>query len=279
MTTIEQPSPGLDALRLTADAMVAGYAGKRRPSWAPALVLEGELLSLLRAIRWLKDEGKPVARLWARFTDPRRGPVRCVGFELRAGEARSGVCFFESMQTANGAAWQNGPCWSKPMPPRSYGIYDEARHLEALAKEREAYAQAQREMCREGRSEAEYDDAWGTELSAHKELDAELRKMGVFRLRNPEQIKKEHQDYELALKRHRKLSRITELGAARVADFAGRPGEEMRLGALLTNACSCCGRALTDPISLERGIGPECFSFAQYLQSIFAPPAEGDSAC
>lgn len=278
MTTIEQPSTGLDALRLTADAMVAGYAGKRRPSWAPALVLEGELLSLLRSVNWIKEDGKPVARLWARFTDPRRGPVRCMGFELRAGEARSGVCFFESMREASGA-WRNGPCWCEPMPPRSYGIYDEARHLEAIAKEREAYAQAQREMCRQGRSEAEYDDAWESELSASKELDAELRKMGVFRLRTPEQIRKEHQDYELARERHRKLSRITELGAARVADFAGRSGEEMRLGALMTKACSCCGRALTDPVSLERGIGPECWSFAQYLQSIFERNAEGDSAC
>lgn len=23
--------------------------------------------------------------------------------------------------------------------------------------------------------------------------------------------------------------------------------------------CSCCGRALTDPVSIERGIGPECY--------------------
>jgi hypothetical protein len=44
----------------------------RRPTWAPALLLDGELLEACRELGLLKAEDKPVARLWAEFADPKK---------------------------------------------------------------------------------------------------------------------------------------------------------------------------------------------------------------
>lgn len=64
-------------------------------------------------------------------------------------------------------------------------------------------------------------------------------------------------------------NRATDLAMARVLDFAGAPGLQMQLAARLSGCCSNCGKELTDPISLERGIGPDCYagkvSFARTL--------------
>jgi hypothetical protein len=184
-------SAALEMLRARADADVdaTAYTGKRRPTWAPPLVLGEELVSTLRELGWLGAEDKPIARLWALFTSPREryhqatlglapGATRCWGFELRAGAARKGELFFVSSRRRDGT-WRNGPVhWSYQ---RGYLL----------------------------------------------------------------------------------RSRATELGAARVLEFAGAPDEQMRLGGILAGICACCGRALTDPISLERGIGPECWGSAQ----------------
>jgi hypothetical protein len=70
----------------------------RRPSWAPALALDGELLDVLIRLERLKPTDKPVARLWATFQDPKRFGAKlrdeysknllhgivCRGFELFA---------------------------------------------------------------------------------------------------------------------------------------------------------------------------------------------------
>ena len=53
--------------------------------------------------------------------------------------------------------------------------------------------------------------------------------------------------------------RLYELAKQRVAEFAGDPLAQMIAGAHVTGNCAICGRGLTDPISLERGIGPECY--------------------
>ena len=75
---------------------------QRRPSWAPPLIIEGELLAICIELGLLKPDDKPIARLWAEFADPKkRGTVLreqrrslpligivCRGFELHAGTER-----------------------------------------------------------------------------------------------------------------------------------------------------------------------------------------------
>jgi hypothetical protein len=177
------PPSALESLCVTANEIVANYSGTRRPSWAPALCLEGELVSVLRTLEWLKPKDKDVARLWARFTDPQQGPVSCVGFELRAGQTRSGKRFFETYRRVKTGEWRSGPTWLLPKDP---------------------------------------ENKWA--------------------------------------KRFPMLERATELGARRVAEFAESPHEQMMLGGVYTSTCCICGRTIHDPISLERGIGPECWA-------------------
>jgi hypothetical protein len=186
-------SAALESLAALATQVVAGYQGKRRPSWAPVLVLEGELDTALRELGYLTPNDKSVARLWANFTDPRRGPVSCIGFQLCAGMTRSGVSrkrFFETYRSKNGS-WGSGPKWIQPQDPESS-----------------------------------------------------------------------------AAKRFPTLVRATELGAQRVLQFAGHPHEEMRLGGTVTSTCCLCGRTIHDPISLERGIGPECWGNATPVRDL-----------
>jgi hypothetical protein len=184
----------LDDLRRMANHAVADYWGDRRPTWAPPLVLDGELVSVLRELRMLSD--KPVARLWAQYTSPKYGDLQCVGFELRAGTNRSGKKFFETSVsyadirgsiTVQPGTWHNGPRWRSP---------EEAGGL------------------------------WATNTRWISEYPLRVR--------------------------------AAELGGRRVLEFASAPCEQMQLGGVLCAACAICGKALTDAISRERGIGPEC---------------------
>jgi hypothetical protein len=60
--------------------------------------------------------------------------------------------------------------------------------------------------------------------------------------------------------RHRRRLRAFELAKARVLEFAGASDLQMQLAGRRTGVCYICGKDLTDPISLERGIGPDCVS-------------------
>jgi hypothetical protein len=58
--------------------------------------------------------------------------------------------------------------------------------------------------------------------------------------------------------RYKALSRMTELSTQRLLAFVGDAQGERQRGARVTGACYICGKTLTDKLSLERGIGPEC---------------------
>ena len=61
--------------------------------------------------------------------------------------------------------------------------------------------------------------------------------------------------------RYEVLTRMTELATQRLSAFAGDVQTERQRGAAVTGACYCCGTTLTDEISVERGIGPECIKY------------------
>ena len=95
-----------------------------RPSWAPPLIIEGELLDACIGLRLLKPDDKPIARLWATFADPKKtgqalreqrsdhtlAGVQCRGFQLHAGGERGATSdiLFEAQRTENGS-WSFGP--------------------------------------------------------------------------------------------------------------------------------------------------------------------------
>jgi hypothetical protein len=114
-------------LRQRVEADVArGFKHERRPTWAPPLLLDGELLELCLALGYLTSDDKPIARLWATFADPKQvgsyfrehvskhalSGITCRGFQLFAGAERqnSSLILFEAQKNTNG--WRFGP-WTR----------------------------------------------------------------------------------------------------------------------------------------------------------------------
>ena len=61
-----------EELRRSAENDVNCNVGRKfRPSWAPPLILEDELLAACIELGRLKADDKPIARLWAIFADPK----------------------------------------------------------------------------------------------------------------------------------------------------------------------------------------------------------------
>ena len=54
-------------------------------------------------------------------------------------------------------------------------------------------------------------------------------------------------------------TRALQLAQQRVLEFIGAPDAQMQLAARLCGHCCICFKELTDPLSLERGIGPDCY--------------------
>lgn len=197
----------LNELRAKAESLVSDEP-TRRPTWAPRLFIAPELTMLLIEMGWLTGDENADARLWARFTDPRRGTVECEGFELRAGEEHSGKMIFYAQ------------------------YFDKAAVIENLQQHLETV----------------------TDPNIRERLEYGLKVTGSkaggwtfgprYRVWNPE--------------RKSKLERIVELGRERVLEFAGAPDKQMREAGRFYGHCCICGKSLTDPISIELGIGPEC---------------------
>jgi hypothetical protein len=235
-----------------ADTVDAG-TDKRRPSWGPAIVLGDEILAALADLNCPLPV-KPVARLWATFATPNKvgrylrasvstlpmEGVRVRAFELRLGTDRSGQRLLQAKRANSGQwsvntnTWTNFPRWQE-------------------------HGKAGREY---ERAQARVKDLRRWPL--HTIGDAQLREHVRQELPNAEaalvRCEKVYTELEAARADYRRRKdAFGELIKKRVAEFAGDPFAQMIAGARVTGNCAICGRGLTDPISLERGIGPECF--------------------
>jgi hypothetical protein len=296
-----KPNQKLDELRIRAEIETANRATTKRPTWAPPVILDGELLELCREVEFLTPDDKPVARLWATFADPkRRGTVirttfskhpmdgvRCRGFEMRAGEPHSGGRMTNAVMDVDGGWSIAHLSW-----PHSAGIKwmrdRETRHrdrIDALRRQLEPCPAPKMETAEEIELRlwgyGTKDDAiqihgmvarclarQATSLEQWKEREAAKREPAYI-----ERVKTQQSEAQLKLDelqrqiakeeaspdwRYKALTRMTELATQRLAQFIGDPEAERRRGAQVTGACFCCGKTLTDTISVERGIGPEC---------------------
>jgi Family of unknown function (DUF6011) len=239
------------ALRQRAETDVAFDPERsRRPSWGAPMVLEGELLEACATLGYLAPDAKPIARLWATFADPKRSRsvlrerissqplsgIACRGFELYAGSDRgdrSNILF--EAQRAEGGAWQFGPYLRS-------SSYDSPRSQEwqRLVGEREQ----QRTLA-----------ARLTDTPEAARISVGIDQMSI----QIAQIDAEDlAGVQAQAERHQLRRRAVELAKARVLEFAGAPGAQMQAAGRLSGHCFNCFRELTDPISLERGIGPDC---------------------
>jgi hypothetical protein len=123
MTTIED-------LRQQAERETAEHSGTRRPSWAPALALSGELLNVsrLNCSTWTRNRSLACGRFSLTRSGLAPGSARTSatvplhghrvrGFELIAGEQRTGSrLIYRSLKSESGD-WGEGPRWVAPTPP------------------------------------------------------------------------------------------------------------------------------------------------------------------
>jgi Family of unknown function (DUF6011) len=240
-----------ERLRQRAESEVTIHDTDRRPSWAPPLILGEELAEACLELEYLTLDDKLIGRLWATFATPKRSGrwlrehtsnlplagLSCRGFQLHAGGARgsTGNILFEAQRKESGE-WRFGPReWSSEYSsPRRYDWERLIRERERLRHELEHYT-----------------------LSEGRQLQVETRLAEIAR--QIEAIDALDATGANEHRKHRSLrQQALELARARVLDFIGAPDAQMQLAARLWGHCCICGKELSDPISLERGIGPDC---------------------
>jgi hypothetical protein len=241
-----------ERLRQRAETEVAAHTAEdseRRSSWAPPLILGEELALACLELGdgYLTLDDKWIGRLWATFATPKRSgrwlrehvsnlplkEISCRGFELYAGATRQSrsVLLFEAQRTETGA-WRFGP------HETSFPYYStREREWEDLIRARE-------------RARSTYCDP-----SQAQELARQLARFNqqIVTLEAEDQVKAAAYG-----KRKQLRQRALELARVRVLDFIGAPDAQMQLAARLWGHCCICGKELTDPHSVERGIGPDC---------------------
>ncbi len=207
---------GLDNLRVMAQAMIARDDHPRRPTWAPNLH-DAVLIDLLRRLGLEVD----TMRLWATFTDPRRGEVKCVGFELRPGQERGSnqdvvfrAQFAErAVVIARLKRWLADPRLENPK-----AIENSLRRWEARESDWTL-----------GPIWIEPRSPWNKpEQIARFKLRVEATELGK--------------------------ALVLQFAGGTEGEIFGR----MQAGARLTSRCCMCGKKMWDAKSLEYGIGPEC---------------------
>jgi hypothetical protein len=289
---------GLDALRIQAEIETADRSPNKRPTWAPAVVLDGELLELCREVEHLATDDKPVARLWAVFADPKRKGtairatyskhvlpgIRCRGFELRAGTTHNGGRMTSALMDNNGGWSTGGVRWGHAslfgMRNWAIRLQDNIEDIHRRLLPRAAPHLMSPEEFYEHAIKRGDSEEWAHQAMEYRR-ESNIRQMAEWENRERERQDPEFiaqlrmaetawtthlakQQQEIAKEeanpdwRYKALTRMTELATARLLAFVGDPQAERERGAMVTGACYICGKTLTDKLSLERGIGPEC---------------------
>jgi hypothetical protein len=301
---IDRQHHGLDALRIQAELETAERTDSKRPTWAPAVVLEGELLELCRELEFLAPDDKPVARLWAIFADPtKKGTavrvtysqvalpgIRCRGFEVHAGIVRKGNQLLMSKAMMNDVGtWSVGHIWWPHSNVRQLQetVYHRQGRLEQVRGRlqpgeppepgwtpEEAYQHAIK--CRSSEEDAQRvaettQQRQAEELAKWKEREQKKQDptfIAEVRQREAEAHAALDKALHLLAKegatpdwRFKALTRMSQLAEVRLFAFVRDPHVERQRGAAVTLRCGICGRELTDKISVERGIGPECIKW------------------
>jgi hypothetical protein len=266
--------PLWDALRVRADTEVAQAADTRRPSWGPPLLLGLDLLEVTEELGWFGLDDPVVARLWGTFFDPRdrHRPVwaapethACTGFRLRMvkradadSEAKRGKVLVTADKHYRTGEWRIGPDWyppehyaPKPWTPRE----PKAAVSEATLRKRAKQAQELAELDRAYAAERGVTlEAFRAEIAADREAW------------NQRALQQRQERAAPAMRQAELLIRSRDLGLARIATLVAAAGafeRELAAGSAQLSVCMNCGRALTDPQSVERGVGPDCFDWLQ----------------
>jgi hypothetical protein len=266
------PDPAVFAaferLRQRAEAAIAADTdGKRRPSWAPPLLLGEELAEACLELGYLTIDDKWIGRLWAEFASPKQSGkylrenvsahplhgIFCRGFQLFAGGSRQSVSklLFEAQRREDGT-WRFGP-----------SLYPSQYHSPCASE----WSRLIRERARLHHEIEHYADS----LSGGRriQIDGRLAELGreIECIDAADATATEKHDGRQRLKQ-----RVLDLAQVRVKDFIGAPDTQMQAASRLCGNCCCCWKELTDPVSLERGIGPDCYAnMLAYIRGLAGP--------
>jgi hypothetical protein len=243
-----EATKAFEILRLQAEAETTARrtSAERRPSWAPPLIISGELLEACITLGLLEPDNPSIVRLWATFADPKKSgrilrersehalmDVVCRGFQLHAGGERGNTSdiLFEAQRKIDGS-WTFGPL-------HIAANYTSSRYQEW------AQAIVERERILSG---------FYNYTPEHKQQELDRLAELITAIDTEDRTKARDRRDRVQLR-----NRVLELARDRVLEFAGAPGAQAQLAARLWAHCAICGKTLTDPISLERRIGPECY--------------------
>jgi len=163
--------------------------------------------------------------------------IACRGFQFSAGGERQGTSERLEAQRRNDSTWQFGPSFY----PHEYHS-PRGRKWENLIREREQVNNLLSHTNFTEQAHAQQEIRLAKIISELAAIDAE-----------------DAVDAEKYYARQRLKQRTYELAQARVLDFIGAPDTQMQAAGRLWGHCCRCGKQLTDPLSLERGIGPDCW--------------------
>jgi hypothetical protein len=242
----------LELLRQRAEEATAEAAATRRPSWGPALAINEEFITQIHSLGLLKDDDKPVMRLWAQFADPRRrgtivrertgltlAGIRCRGFSAHVGMTRKGACLFWAKRGHEGG-WELGPkSWEES---GGYDHYRLRRDVRDQRSQCERFAQT-------------IDECGGPEQQPNMVGELERMQQRCAELEQAYRTAQVEIDAQNIVR-----ARLLVLARERVIEFGG--GDfftQLVAGAHVSGHCCVCGKTLTDPVSVERGIGPDCW--------------------
>jgi hypothetical protein len=253
---VQDPSvfAAFERLRQRAETEVQiGETAERRPSWAPPLLLGEELAELCLELGYITLDDKWIGRLWADFATPRRSVrwlrrnvsrlplegLQCRGFSLWVGSSRGARSdlLFEAQREQSGG-WRFGP---RDFVYAFRSAHGRAWEQLVRGRERNQHELEHHELSEERRHQLEA----GIAEYSHRLEGINAKDLASATAYGTQQ--------------HRR-QRALELAQVRVLEFIGTPDAQMLVAARLWEHCCVCGKALTDPVSLERGIGPDCYA-------------------
>jgi hypothetical protein len=214
------------------------------------LVIGEEFVQHARTLGLLCEDDKPIVRLWAGFADPRRkgsilrervglplAGVRCRGFKLHVGMDRKGACLFWAKRAESGE-WDCGPSSWRGLDYIVYAFKREVLNQKNCC-EHWAY---------------QIDLSGGPEQQPGLARELEQAQQALATAEEKYRAAQAKLDVENAAR-----ARLLVLACERVIEFGGGDHfTQMIAGARVSGHCAICGKTLTDPTSVEYGIGPDC---------------------
>jgi Family of unknown function (DUF6011) len=215
----------------------------RRPTWAPPIPFSPELGAGLERYKQftIRDEyDSRFGRLWAVWSEPKRCGGKLVGFDLRAGKYRNGAIITQLNPRGHGI-WNVGPKWVYPSQ------VNPAKKLRSREEIEQYFLRK-----KYGEHFKEYPE------DKERIIAAAIKREQEDFEKDQDRFAKDQKNFNMRHEVFHLLESFRDLGWLEILRFVDAPDAVMQVGGRIAGICCCCGRLLSDPTSVQLGIGPEC---------------------